>query len=153
MLTIATRLITFVLVPLLFVLSGPDAKAVSIVRDWQMPGDGLLTLDTATGLQWLDVTVTQGLAWDVVTSELEVGGRFAGFRRPTEAEIATFWADAGIPNVATDGSFNATVANFEPVKSLQQLWGNTGQFPFGPPRGNGYLDHNHREFRPGRQYD
>jgi hypothetical protein len=44
-----------------------------------------LTLDTATGFQWLDVTVTQGLSWNDMNSQLAAGGRSAAFRRPTDA--------------------------------------------------------------------
>lgn len=132
MCTIARRLLTVVLVAALFMLSGPTAHAAVSARDWQTPGDGLLTLDTATGLQWLDVTVTQGLSWNAVTSQLGEGGRFTGFRRPSEAELATFWADAGIPDVVSAGA-TPTVANFGPVGALQQLWGNLGQLPFTPP--------------------
>jgi hypothetical protein len=130
--TISGRVFAVILIAALFMLSGPAAHAALSARDWQTSGDGLLTLDTATGLQWLDVTVTQGLSWNTVTSQLGADGRFTGFRRPSDAELATFWADAGIPDVVLAGA-TPTVANFGPVGALQQLWGNFGQLPFTPP--------------------
>lgn len=119
-----------VLLSLLLLLWAPCAKSALTVEDWQAPGDGLLTRDTATGLKWLDVTVSQGLSWNASVSELGAGGRLAGFRRATDAEIVNFWLDAGIPNI---GAAGATAANFQPVRALQQLWGDTGHLPFGPP--------------------
>lgn len=126
----ANKLQPVVLLSLLLVLWAPSAESALSVEDWQAPGDGLLTLDTATGLKWLDVTVSQGLSWNASVSELGPGGRLEGFRRATDAEIVAFWSEAGIPNIGAPG---ATVANFQPVRALQQLWGNTGHFPFGPP--------------------
>lgn len=119
-----------VLLPLLLMLEAPAAESALAVQDWQAPGDGMLTLDTATGLKWLDVSVSQGLSWNASAFELGAGGRLAGFRRATDAEVVSFWTNAGIPNI---GPSIATAANFQPVRALQQLWGNTGHFPFGPP--------------------
>ena len=44
---------------LLLVLSFPfSLHAAVLERDWLTPGDGLLTYDTVTGREWLDLPVT-----------------------------------------------------------------------------------------------
>jgi len=139
----AGRLLAVALFCVLSLPYGLPAHAAVVAQDWHTPADGLLTLDTATGLQWLDVTVTQGLSWNAVTSQLGAGGRFTGFRRPSDDELATFWADAGIVAGGT-----ATVANFGPVDALQQLWGNLGQLPFTPPGTTATLATTAQSFNP-----
>lgn len=47
-------------------LAGGMAHAALVKKDLFAPGDGLVTLDTATNLEWLDLTATQGLSVDAV---------------------------------------------------------------------------------------
>ena len=76
------------------VSSGVSAALIS--ADWQTTGDNLITLDTVTGLQWLDLTETYGAQFSSVNTELEAGGQFAGFRYATDAEVINFWSNFGI---------------------------------------------------------
>jgi hypothetical protein len=50
-------------------------------------GVGTLTRDTATNLEWLDLTVSQNLSTATVGAELAPGGSFQGFRYATNAEL------------------------------------------------------------------
>ena len=50
---------------------------------------GYITRDTATGLDWLDVTETRGLSYNNVVSEMGVDGAYEGWRYATEGELAT----------------------------------------------------------------
>lgn len=95
-----------------------DAELISF--DDPVFGDNSITLDTDTGLEWLDLTKSTNRSFNDVSNELGVGGNFAGFRYATIDEINTFWANAGIPNIE---SF--TEANLEPVASLMSLIGCT----------------------------
>lgn len=61
---------TVVLGGLLLGMLTKPASAVLISTDLLTAGDGLLTLDTATGLEWLDLTQTVGQSYNSV---------FAGF--------------------------------------------------------------------------
>jgi len=74
-----------------------QVEASLVVRDW-VPGsnDGFITRDTATGLEWLDVTLTQNrsfneiagltlLGWDQSLNEL-------GFFHATTLQVQTFFA-------------------------------------------------------------
>jgi len=102
------------------VLFGRPASAVLLVGDLNSPADGLLTLDTGSGLEWLDWAVTDGMSVNQVEDELESGGMFDSFRYATNAEVITFWLNAGIPNVP-----GITLANLAPVQALVTLLGVT----------------------------
>ena len=47
-----------------------SANAALLTLDWQTSDDGLITLDTSTGLEWLDITVTNSTAFEDVLLEL-----------------------------------------------------------------------------------
>lgn len=96
----------------------PTANAALVTLDWQAAGDGGLTFDTATNLEWLDLTYTAGQSYNEVSGELGEGGAFAGFRYATVDDVATLFSDAGIPDVGA-----RTAANFEPVNDLLRLVG------------------------------
>jgi hypothetical protein len=91
--------------------------------DWKTAGDGLLTHDTVTSYNWLDVTQTKNLSYNDVESQLGPGGLFAGFHHATYDELVTFQADAGIPDIG----FPST-ANLVPVQNLISLVGATQSF-------------------------
>lgn len=92
--------------------------------------DTLLTRDTATGLDWLDVDITIGKSFDEVNMAsmtfASLGGlnpiTDLGFRHATLAEVETLLTNAGIFPV-NDPTF--TVANFAPVEALKALLGPT----------------------------
>lgn len=69
----------------------PPAGAALIEVDLFTAGDGLLTRDTATGLEWLDLTATTGRSYQQVLAD--VGGwRSLGFRHATGTEVCAFFA-------------------------------------------------------------
>src|SRR5215470_4861134 len=64
-----------------------DAAAATLVDN------GTFTTDTATGLDWLDVTQTQGLSYNAVTSLF--GSTLAGWQFATLAQVSKLYDDAG----------------------------------------------------------
>jgi hypothetical protein len=68
----------------------PRASAALVVRDWSTPGDGLLTLDTVTGLEWLDFSVSLGRA------PLAAVATYPGFRMAYREEVEGLLMSAGI---------------------------------------------------------
>ena len=73
--------------------------------DWRTPGDALLTLDTRTGFEWLDLTESQVSSFegkfidetmDAIVTETLPGGRFYGFEFATDPELSAFAQSAGI---------------------------------------------------------
>ena len=71
-----------------------NAEIISV--DWQAAGDNLITRDTVSGLNWLDLTETNNMSFHQVVTELSVSGQFYGFRYATSAEVVTLWDNFGI---------------------------------------------------------
>lgn len=115
----ATLLVCLIMYVLAF-LPGLARASTLVSVDLNEIGDGLLTLDTATGLEWLDLTQTDlELSFNQMLVQLGPGGAFEGFRYATEAEVLTLLTNAGI-----DTSVFGTV-NFVPVTEFQTLVGIT----------------------------
>ncbi len=93
-------------------------------------GDGLLTRDMATGLDWLDVNLTVNSSYNDMISGAatfaSLGGLSPvsdlGFRHATAAEFTTLLINALVPEFNT----GFTAQNFLPVVSLMDLLGSTG---------------------------
>lgn len=60
-------------------------------------GDGLLTRDTASGFEWLDLSQTVNRSYSDVSTQLAPGGDFEGFRYATHSEVEDLIAEAGLP--------------------------------------------------------
>ena len=106
--TLGGRL-TLLLVAVLILLVGPGtAGAVLIEVDLFAAGDKLLTRDTATGLDWLDLTQTVGLSYTAVAGG--AGGWTAlGFGFASVTQVATLFANAGLDTgPGTEGVFLAS---------------------------------------------
>ena len=68
-----------------------DASATIISTDWRFAGDNLITQDTDSGLEWLDLTVTDGLSYYDVVELMDDGGSLQGWRYATRGEVGSFW--------------------------------------------------------------
>lgn len=114
-----------------FVLHTNCAQASIIDLDWNNPNDGRITLDTMTGLEWLDLSATIGRSYDEVSLEVGPGGEFMGFRHATDVEVRNLWENAGIPMI---GDFDYYSANFLPVQDLMNHIGITWDlsYPWDP---------------------
>lgn len=86
-----------VLLVALLGLFSPPAEADLIEADHPGFGPASLTVDTVTGLRWLDMNEAEGLPFDQVSLEFGLGGDFEGFRHATVAEVVSLWNAAGIP--------------------------------------------------------
>jgi hypothetical protein len=73
-----------------------SAGATLIETDLAVPGDGFITRDTDTGLDWLDLNLTLNLSYNEVIADIGVGLP-AGFRYATESEVIALFAGAGVP--------------------------------------------------------
>lgn len=81
------RLITAITV--LFVSGSVNAAIIS--TDWRFSGDNLITQDTDSGLEWLDLTVTDGLSYYDVTDLMDDGSSLQGWRYATRTEVSGLW--------------------------------------------------------------
>jgi hypothetical protein len=66
-------------------LASMSASAQLISTDWKNTGDKLATLDQSTGLEWLDLTQTDGVSINQVLSLMD--STYAGWRFPTPIEV------------------------------------------------------------------
>jgi hypothetical protein len=88
-----TLLLVFVIVGTLPVQAARPTLLIS--RDYAVKGDQLLTYDTVTKLEWLDLTVTKGLSGEEILSG--AGGWVSdGFRYPTGDELSVLFLHAGL---------------------------------------------------------
>jgi hypothetical protein len=82
------------LVAATLLLSITAAQATLVETDWKTEGDALATLDTETGIEWLDVTQTINMSINQVDSLTRTGGAFEGWRLPTRAEVGEMMVSA-----------------------------------------------------------
>lgn len=97
------------------------SEAAVISRDWLAPGDGLLTLDTSTGREWLDLSQTRlGLfppngnlfvpsleeRYQNVVAQLPPDGLFAGFTVAKLVDVQALATSAGIDLLSSEYDVN-----------------------------------------------
>ena len=70
-----------------------------LILDWHVPGDSLITRDSETGFEWLDLTASAGRSYNYMSSQFGPDGEFECFRYATRAEIVSLWTHAGIVNI------------------------------------------------------
>ena len=105
------------------ILVAPAAQAVLLEIDLNTPGDGLVTRDTVTRLDWLDLTESTDLSFDQV--EADVGGFISdGWRHATGAEVCTLFASADAEPSPCPGSSTIPVFS-ETLLDLLDLLGPT----------------------------
>lgn len=65
---------------------------------------GTITTDDVSGLDWLDLTETQGLSYDYVNSQLGAGGLWEGWRYATLSEAGVLFQQFGFDLFNNSGS-------------------------------------------------
>jgi len=83
---------------------------------------GLVTYDTQSGLEWLDLSQTQGLSFDQVSAQLGAGGLYAGYRYATSLEAQGLLTEFGLPIVSyTTYPTNTWLSNLTSFDALLGL--------------------------------
>jgi len=110
--------------------SANSAGAVTLFSaDLNVPGDGLLTVDTATSLQWLDLTATVGQS----RADVLAGSYVAqGFRYATQNEVIKLWEDGGAVGPFVVYGDDVNPLDIAPASLMINLMGCTTAF--GPGR-------------------
>ena len=112
-----------------FGLFAPSAEAILVSFDYQTTGDGWITRDTQSGLDWLDIDRTYNKALSDVSVLTGVAGAFPGFRLATVAEFEALYFNAGLTTAFWVGSPNATDAAYlSKARDLQDLLGYSTAF-------------------------
>jgi hypothetical protein len=107
-------------------LGSMSANAELISTDWKNTGDGLATLDESTGIEWLDLTQTDGMSIDAAESLLS--STFAGWRLPTRTEVTQLMINAFPSQTYMQGTGYYTATNTtadNEVDNFSQLFGIT----------------------------
>jgi hypothetical protein len=89
------RNITFFLFINLFFCFSANAALIDV--DLHDVGDSLITRDTNTNLDWLDLSQTLNFSYENVLVELGAGGQFEGFRYATVSDVDSLQQSAGLP--------------------------------------------------------
>lgn len=96
--------------------------------------------DTATGLDWLDVTTTAGMSFNQVSSQFGIGGQFAGWRYATLDEFNTLVSNySGIAIAA--GNYGQVTMETDRIDGLVTLLGSTLDSYFLQTRGVTYNEY------------
>ncbi len=105
-----------------FLLCAATADAGLVSLDWKAQGDGLLTLDTVSGLRWLDFSETRAVSVGLLDS----GSPWlsGGFRYATPTEVEGLFSSAGLSN---SGSYNT--ADYLPSVDFVRLFNTAGTAP------------------------
>ena len=101
-------------------LTGLPANANLIQASNPSFGPNSLTIDTSTGLGWLDLTASAGLSYQQVLAATQPGGIYSGFRFATAQEVLNLYSSAGIPGT---GYYPLSTPS---ILSLISLLGATG---------------------------
>ena len=100
-----------------------SVNAAIISTDWKASGDNLITHDTVSGLNWLDLTEANNLSYDAVVAQLGAGEMYDGFRVATSAEVVKLWANFGV-NLSA-GAPTALYTNDPAVAYAASILGDT----------------------------
>jgi len=119
--TRTSHYVTSATIALLFLTALPAEAVLYLTSDAQF-GPNSVTVDTSTGLGWLNLTETAGLSYQQVLSEMQVGGMFSGFRFATVPEVLDLYTSAGI------GGTGYYPFSTPSIQSLFSLIGTTGTF-------------------------
>src|SRR5689334_21822850 len=83
----------------------------SIIGNGTAPQDGFnLTYDTASGLEWLDATLSNNRSLTSVLARLSSGGEFDGFRLATSSQATILLAHLGLVPLSTPQDPDISVA-------------------------------------------
>jgi hypothetical protein len=118
------------------VLAASPALANLSEQDLFAMGDGLLTRDSTSGLEWLDLTETTDLSSDDILAD--VGGWIGlGFRHATTAEVCTIMVRLGLAPSLCPGTSGFVLGNH--VQQHMDLMGLTVTIP-GAESGSGHYE-------------
>jgi hypothetical protein len=107
------------------VLALPRAAEAALSSESSPFGADTITLDSATGLRWLDLTLSAGLSHTELLQELSPGGTFEGYQLATAAEVAELYVNAGI-DVSAPALDEFVPQNYAPIAALAALVGQLG---------------------------
>jgi hypothetical protein len=114
-----------------------NVSAAMFNADWKTPGDNLITYDSDTGLEWLDLTASSSRSFVDVSSQFDVDEEFEGWRYASVADVAGFLDNFGGNNTQYTGWSTLNNGLFDVVSPY---WGDLYCVDTGCATGEGYSD-------------
>ena len=117
----------------LLALSSMTANAELIAKDWASNGDELLSYDTVSGLNWLDLSLTINSSYSEIEARLNTD--LSGWRLAKTIEVDSLFASAFSEDIAfnVDGSKwvystgdASNVSSYNDAENFASLFGNYG---------------------------
>jgi len=104
-----------------FAMGRADAGLIAITDPASPGGANNVTQDTATSLDWLDLTASGGISYDDITLQFASGGTYDGWRHATKSEVTTlFTGSAGLTLGNTSG-IDPNATQFVALVGITQL--------------------------------
>tara|TARA_Y100001956_G_scaffold23660_1_gene23399 strand:- start:2022 stop:2663 length:642 start_codon:yes stop_codon:yes gene_type:complete len=107
-----------------------SANAELMEFDLESEGDGLVTLDTNSGLMWLDLTVTGGKSISQVKGML-ANGELEGWRLPTAQDVYDLALSTFSALDDTSGTYLYLPTAAEDVEQFSLMGQNSGAYTYG----------------------
>ena len=104
-------------------LSLAGLSVLTLSANASLIGNGNYTTDTATGLDWLDLTKTIGRSYSDISSKFSVAQEFEGWRYATALETQNLYVEFGFPVTSIVGQ--ASSEDIARVNNLRGLLGDT----------------------------
>tara|TARA_R110002072_G_scaffold63634_10_gene158123 strand:- start:3671 stop:4402 length:732 start_codon:yes stop_codon:yes gene_type:complete len=92
-------------------LAASPAQAVLVSQSDVVFGADSVTLDTNTGLKWLDVNISANRSFNDVSGQLGTGGDFQGWRYATGAEVLNLIVSNTVPLAGSPTPGSLTVGS------------------------------------------
>src|SRR6185437_7859228 len=97
--------------------------SASLISEDSAFGLHTITRDTSTGLEWIDLTLTQGQSVNQVLAQLGPGQHFAGFHFASEPDVAQLFLDGGLSSFPLGSSTSS--GDLAAAQNLVSLLGET----------------------------
>lgn len=81
-----------------------SVSAELIEQDWLNNGDSLITYDSSSQLQWLDLTQTRGWSINTAIQVLETNDLYRGWRMPDRNEVKNLFEQVLFPGFTFDAA-------------------------------------------------
>jgi len=124
--TMKTICPTFLSIFFLVFVVTPSARADLYLTGNPNFGPNSITVDTSTGLGWLNVSKAVGLSYQQVLSETHSGGIFTGFRLATVPEVLHLYSSAGLSASAYGDISHYYPASSPSIQTFFSLLGTSG---------------------------
>lgn len=103
-----------------------NAGLIEVDYEGIVGADTAITYDTNTGLEWLDLTETNGISYSSMLTLLGSGQQYEGWRYANYDEVATIFDYFGLRSYANGGhSLVQGSAEDIAIESFTQLFGDT----------------------------